>query len=338
MYATRTTLDRWDDVVKALRIPDGQAANLAARSLRSSTIHRASGILGAAGDGGHRNLLLLNQPMDTHQLRAVSSTFEDTPDYIQSLHRGLDVLRAFDADHSAMSLAEVAERVGLSRPVVRRLLMTLEYLSYVNRDGRWFSLTPRVLDLGFSYLSSLTVAQLALPFMEELSHQVDESCSLAVLENYDIVYVQRVSVRKVMTISIGVGARLPAYCTSMGRVLVANLEEETRARWLRALKPQARTRFTLTDRSGLLKELDRVRAQGYAYVEQELEEGLCSVAVPVHSRSGEAIAALNLGMPFTVGARTRALKVALPALRAAAQRIEQQLPARPAHPRAVRSS
>ncbi|MHB1869257.1 MAG: IclR family transcriptional regulator domain-containing protein [Steroidobacteraceae bacterium] len=275
--------------------------------------------------------------MDTHQPHAISSRFEDSPDYIQSLHRGLDVIRTFDADHSAMSLAEVAERVGLSRPVVRRLLMTLEHLGYVSREGRWFSLTPRVLDLGFSYLSSLTVAQLALPFMEELSHQIDESCSLAVLEDFDIVYVQRVSVRKVMTITIGVGARLPAYCTSMGRAIVANLEEEPRGRWLRALKPQERTRFTLTDRNSLQKELDRVRTQGYAYVEQELEEGLCSVAVPVHNRNGETIAALNVGMPFTVGARNRALKVVLPALRAAAQRIEQQLPARPPHSRAARS-
>ncbi len=275
--------------------------------------------------------------MDTHQPHAIPSRFEDSPDYIQSLRRGLDVIRQFNAEHSAMSLAEVAERVGLSRPVVRRLLMTLEHLGYVSRDGRWFSLTPRVLDLGFSYLSSLTVAQLALPFMEELSHQVDESCSLAVLEDFDIVYVQRVSVRKVMTITIGVGARLPAHCTSMGRAIVANLGEETRDRWLRALKPQERTRFTLTDRNSLRKELDRVRTQGYAYVEQELEEGLCSVAVPVHNRNGETIAALNVGMPFTVGARNRALKAVLPALRAAAQRIELQLPIRPIHSRAASS-
>lgn len=265
------------------------------------------------------------------QSRAPSTAFEEGPDYIQSLHRGLDVIRTFDAAHSAMSVAEVAERAGLSRPVVRRLLMTLEYLGYVSREERWFSLTPRVLDLGFSYLSSLTVAQIALPFMEELSEQVDQSCSLAVLEDYDIVYVQRVSVHKVMTISISVGARLPAYCTSMGRALVANLDEEGRGRWLRTLKPQTHTRFTLTDRNNLQKELDRVRAQGYAYVEQELEEGLCSVAVPVRGRSGETLAALNVGMPFTVGARARALKVVLPALRTTGQRIEQHLPARPAH-------
>ncbi|MGH7106163.1 MAG: IclR family transcriptional regulator domain-containing protein [Acetobacteraceae bacterium] len=268
--------------------------------------------------------------MDMHQPHAVVPDFEDSPDYIQSLHRGLGVIRTFDADHSAMSLAEVATRAGFSRPVVRRLLMTLEYLGYVSRDGRWFSLTPRVLDLGFSYLSSLTVAQLALPYMEELSHQVAESCSLAVLEDHDIVYVQRVAARKVMTISISIGARLPAHCTSMGRALVANLDDEARSRWLRTLRLQERTRFTLTDSNNLQRELDRVRTQGYAYVEQELEEGLCSVAVPIHGSGGEILAALNVGMPFIVGARARALKEVLPAVRATAQRIEQQLPTRPA--------
>lgn len=268
--------------------------------------------------------------MDMHQPHAVVTAFEDSPDYIQSLYRGLRVILTFDTDHSAMSLAEVAERAGFSRPVVRRLLMTLEYLGYVSRDGRWFSLTPRVLDLGFSYLSSLTVAQLALPYMEELSHQVAESCSLAVLEDHDIVYVQRVAARKVMTISISIGARLPAHCTSMGRALVANLDDEARSCWLRTLKLQERTRFTLTDCNNLQKELERVRTQGYAYVEQELEEGLCSVAVPIHGSGGETIAALNVGMPFIVGARARALKEVLPAVRATALRIEQQLPARPA--------
>lgn len=237
-----------------------------------------------------------------------------------------------------MSLTEVAERAGLSRAVVRRLLMTLEYLGYVSRDGRHFSLTPRVLDLGFSYLSSLTIAQLALPFMEELSHVVDESSSIALLEEYDVVYVQRVTVHKVMTISLGVGAHLPAYCTSLGRVLVANLAEETRKRWLSELNLQKRTRYTLTDRDALQRELDRVRAQGYAYVEQELEDGLCSLAVPIHGRGSEAIAALNVGMSFRVGARTRALKEVLPALRMAADRIEQQIPVAPSNPRLLQST
>ncbi|MGH8236227.1 MAG: IclR family transcriptional regulator domain-containing protein [Steroidobacteraceae bacterium] len=256
--------------------------------------------------------------------------FLESPDYVQSLHRGLDVIRAFDGEHSSMTLSEVAERasLSLSLAVVRRLLLTLEHLGYVTRQGRQFSLTSRVLELGFSYLSALTVAKLALPFMQDVAHKVDESCSLAVLEGHEVVYVQRVAVRKVMTINLSIGARLPAFCTSMGRMLVAGADDNALSRWLRALKPQAHTRFTLTEKADLRREFERARAQRYAYVEQELEEGLCSIAVPVCDGSGKAIAALNVGMPFRVGARAHALKEVLPALREGAERIERSLSAR----------
>jgi IclR family transcriptional regulator, pca regulon regulatory protein len=252
--------------------------------------------------------------------------FERTPDYVQSLHRGLDVICAFGREQPAMTLSDLAGRTGLSRAVVRRLLLTLEHLGYVGRQGRHFSLSPRILDLGFGYLSSLTVARLALPFMQELSQRINESCSMSVLDGHDIVYVQRVSVRRVMTISLAVGARLPAYCTSMGRVLVAALDEDARGRWLKPIKPHAHTRFTLTDKGALQKELVKVRSQGYAYVEQELEEGLCSLAIPIRDGNADTVAALNSGMAFRAGARARALKEVLPALKAAAQQIERNLP------------
>jgi len=258
-------------------------------------------------------------------LPSTTVTFAKSPDYVQSLDRGLAVIRAFDAEHVAMTLSEVAVRAALSRAVVRRLLMTLEYLGYVRRQGRLFSLTPRILELGFSYLSSLTVAMLAQPIMEEVAHAIDESCSLAVLDDYDIVYVQRVPVRKVMTITLGIGARLPAFCTSMGRMLLAGLEPEALDRWLRALKPQAWTRLTLTDKAALRAAVERARAQGYAYVEQELQEGLYSLAVPVRDGRGQTIAALNAGMPFRVDARAHALKKVLPALRNGARSIERTL-------------
>jgi IclR family transcriptional regulator, pca regulon regulatory protein len=255
--------------------------------------------------------------------------FAASPDYVQSLRRGLTVIRVFDAEHAAMTLSQVAERAGLARAVARRLLMTLEYLGYVRRQGRQFSLTPRILELGFSYLSCLTVATLAQPFMEQVAHEIDESCSLAVLDAYDIVYVQRVAVRKVMTITLGIGARLPAFCTSMGRMLLAGLGEHDLEAWLRGLRPQAWTRFTLTDKADLRTVVERARAQGYTYVEQELQEGLCSVAVPVRDHRGNMVAALNAGMPFRVGARAHALKKVLPALRAGARDIERSLSARP---------
>ena len=251
--------------------------------------------------------------------------FAGSPDYVQSLDRGLAVIRAFDAEHADMTLSEVAARARLSRAVARRLLLTLTYLGYVRQQGRQFSLTPRVLELGFSFLSSLTVAMLAQPVMEQVAHSIDESCSLAVLDAYDIVYVQRVPVRKVMTITLGIGARLPAFCTSMGRMLLAGLEHEALERWLRGLRPQAWTRLTLTDKTAVRSAVDRARSQGYAYVEQELQEGLCSLAVPVRDARGQTIAALNSGMPFRLEARTHALKKVLPALRSGARSIERSL-------------
>ena len=257
-----------------------------------------------------------------------ADAFDCGPDYVQSLHRGLDVIRAFGVDRPALSLAEIARETGLSRAVVRRLLMTLGYLGYVDKRGRAFTLTPRVLDLGYRYLSSLPVAQFALPVMERLARSIGESCSLGVLDGDDVVYVQRVSVRKVMTINLSVGARLPAYCTSMGRILVANLPAADRDRWLAAVEPASRTQFTITDRSALGRELDRVRAQGFSYVQQELELGLCSAAVPVHGRSGETIAALNVGLPFGPGARARALGEILSALRRACREIDSTYPDR----------
>jgi IclR family transcriptional regulator, pca regulon regulatory protein len=251
--------------------------------------------------------------------------FAQGPDYVQSLHRGLAVIRVFDAEHVAMTLSEVATRAAVARAVARRLLMTLEYLGYVRRQGRQFSLTARILELGFSYLASLTVANLAQPFMEQVAHKIDESCSLAVLDASDIVYVQRVAVRKVMAITLGIGARLPAFCSSMGRVLLAGLEADALEQWLRALRPQPWTRFTLTDKTDLRATLERTRTQGYAYVEQELQEGLCSIAVGVRDQRGQTVAALNAGMPFRVGARAHALKKVLPVLRDAALDIERSL-------------
>jgi IclR family pca regulon transcriptional regulator len=260
---------------------------------------------------------------------AAAVAFAASPDHVQSLQRGLAVIRVFDAEHAALTLSQVAARAALARAVARRLLMTLEYLGYVRRQGRQFSLTPRILELGFSYLSCLPVATLAQPFMEQVAHEIDESCSLAVLDAHDIVYVQRVAVRKVMTITLGIGARLPAFCTSMGRILLAGLAEEDLESWLRALRPQAWTRFTLTDKAEVRTAVERARTQGYTYVEQELQEGLCSVAVAVRDERGNTVAALNAGMPFRVGARAHALKKVLPALRAGARNIERGLAGRP---------
>jgi IclR family pca regulon transcriptional regulator len=252
--------------------------------------------------------------------------FETSPDYVQSLARGLAVLRTFDRDLPRMSLAAVAARSGLSRAAARRLVLTLQHLGYVRADGRDYTLTPRVLELGYGFLGSVKLGDLAQPLMEELSRRVDESCSMAMLDGQSIVYVARVPVRKVMTVSLGVGAQLPAYCSSMGRALLAGLEEAELSGWLKACKPVSHTEHTVTDRTQLRRAIDVARTQGFAYVEQELELGLCSIAVPVRNREGRVAAALNIGMRFDAGSRTRAIEVLAPALQETAAAIEHRTP------------
>ncbi len=256
---------------------------------------------------------------------APSPDFEGSPDYIQSLARGLSVIRAFDQTHSSMTLSEVAERSGLSRAVVRRCLLTLAHLGYIDSRGRQFFLTPKVLDLGFAYLSSLDLPELAMPVMERLSMTLEESCSLCLLDGHDIVYVARVPVRRVMAIALGVGARLPAYAASMGRVLVAGLEDAAMVAWVAKAQLRPLTTKTLQDKGELQAELLRVRIQGYSLVIQELEPSLCSIAVPIRDRGQRVIAALNIGMQARTGIRDYALKTVLPALLEAQTSIEHAI-------------
>lgn len=251
--------------------------------------------------------------------------FEDSPDYIQSLARGLEVIRTFDQTHAAMTLSEVAERSGLSRAVARRCLLTLAHLGYMGSKGRQFFLTPRVLDLGFAFLSALDLPEIAMPVMEQLSVKLGESCSLSLLDGHDIVYVARVPVKRVMTIALGVGARLPAFAASMGRVLVAGLDDEALDLWLAQLQMKPLTDKTLRTKEDLRTELNRVRKQGYALVMQELEPSLCSIAVPVRDRGQRVVAALNVGMQTRTGIRDHTLKTVLPALLEAQTEIEHAL-------------
>lgn len=254
-----------------------------------------------------------------------TESFEQSADYVQSLARGLAVLRAFGRDLPSPSLSELAERVGLSRAVVRRSLLTLQHLGYVGSRGRSFFLTPRVLELGFSYLTSLDLTELVQQSLEQLSQRVGESCSMAVLDGSEIVYVVRVPVRRVMSVALGVGARLPAFAASMGRVMLADLSDDELAAWLHAQKFRAYTAQTIHTASALKTELQRVRKQGYALVAGELETGLCSIAVPVHAGEGRVVAALNVGMSFSKDAPARAVKQVLPALQETRLAVEQAI-------------
>jgi len=214
--------------------------------------------------------------------------------YVQSFARGLQVIRSFSAEAPAQTLTEVAERSGLTRAGARRILLTLQTLGYVESDARLFRLTPRILDLGFAYLSSMPMWNLAEPEMQALTTRVGESCSAAVLDGPDIVYVLRVPTHKIMSISLGVGSRLPAYCTSMGRMLLAGMDEADARRLLEASERKPLTRHTLTDVDELMARVRQARRQGWCLVNQELEEGLISLAAPLTDRAGRTVAALNI--------------------------------------------
>jgi IclR family pca regulon transcriptional regulator len=214
--------------------------------------------------------------------------------YVQSFARGLAVLRSFGAEAPAQTLSAAAARSGMTRAGARRILLTLHEQGYVTLEGRDFRLTPKVLELGFAYLSSQPVWRLAQPALETLSQAVRESCSAAVLDGDDIVYVLRVPANNIMAVSLGVGSRLPAWCTSMGRVLLAGLAAPEQRRRVAGMQLVARTGRTITDRERLLAELERVRHEGHALVHGELEEGLVSMAAPVVDRAGRVVAAINV--------------------------------------------
>ncbi|SIR77838.1 IclR family transcriptional regulator [Pseudacidovorax sp. RU35E] len=214
--------------------------------------------------------------------------------FVQSFARGLQVIRSFSASAPRQTLSEVAAASGLTRAGARRILLTLQTLGYVESDGRFFFLTARILDLGFAYLSSMPIWNRAEPVMESLVAQVKESCSAAVLEGTDVVYVMRVPTHKIMRINVGIGSRLPAYCTSMGRVLLAALPEDELQRRLTASPVAPLTRHTLTDPEAIVARIAQARRQGWCLVNQELEEGLISIAAPVRDRAGRVLAALNI--------------------------------------------
>jgi IclR family pca regulon transcriptional regulator len=218
-------------------------------------------------------------------------------DFVQSLERGLAVIRAFDGEHPRLTLSDVSRRTGLTRAAARRFLLTLVALGYVHNDGREFSLRPRVLDLGFAYLSSMGLPEVALPHMETLVADVQESSSMSVLDGSDVVYVARVPTRRrIMTVSIAVGTRFPAYATSMGRVLLAGLSDDALAEYLATTELEQLTPSTVHDAGRLRRVLDATRTQGYALVDQELEEGLRSVATPVHDERSSVVAAVNVSV------------------------------------------
>lgn len=215
-------------------------------------------------------------------------------DFSTSLARGLRVIAAFDRDNDEMTLTEVARRSDMTRAAARRYLLTLCELGYVAGDGKYFRLTPRVLQLGFAFLTSMHLWERAQPFMEQLTEQVNESCSISVLEGDDIVYVARVPTKRIMSVALGIGTRLPAYCTSMGRVLLAGLRPAELDAYFSRAQFAPLTPHTVTDPAALRGAIAEVRHNGFAVVDQELEIGLRSIAVPIRNQAGRVLAAMNV--------------------------------------------
>jgi IclR family pca regulon transcriptional regulator len=247
-------------------------------------------------------------------------------DFVESLDKGLRVVRSFDAQHPSMTLSEVAERTELTRAAARRFLLTLVELGYATFDGKRFALTARVLDLGHAYLRSSGLPEIITPYLRRVSEAVHESSSVSVLDGPDIVYIARVSTRRIMSVDLGVGARLPAVATSMGRVLLAHLPTAERDARVAESELVAHTRHTVTSRPKLRALLTRVRERGYCLVDQELEDGLRSIAVPIVDRSGQVRAAMNLSAQANRVGLEAMKRMFLPALRGAAEELRGVLP------------
>jgi IclR family transcriptional regulator, pca regulon regulatory protein len=222
--------------------------------------------------------------------------FAGNPNFLLSLARGLKVIEVFEGHTEGLSAAEVSRRTGLSRAAVRRVLLTLELLGYAKSDRRIYRLNSRVMRLGFSYLSSSSLATLAQPILEHVIELVHESSSLGVLEGDEVVYVARATAKRVMSIGLSVGSRFPAYCTSMGRVLLSALSEKELAGYLNRIQLKRLTPKTIVDKAKLTDLIARVRIAGFALNNEELELGHRSIAVAVKDRRGRIAAGMNIGV------------------------------------------
>lgn len=248
------------------------------------------------------------------------------PNYMASLARGLEVIRGFSRDKRRMSIAQLSHKTGISRASVRRCLYTLRSLGYVaSEDGRHYSLQPKLLGLGYAYLSSTPMVVTAQPFLDRASEAVNESCSLGTLDGEDILYLARSVTSRIISVTLNVGSRLPAYCTSIGLVLLAHLPEPELDEYLSHVELKPFTEHTITSRQKLREQLEQVRRQGYAVADQLMEMGVRSIAVPVTNAADSVVAGMNvIGQAGRVSLRDmRTLH--LPALQSAAAELSAQL-------------
>jgi len=245
--------------------------------------------------------------------------------YVSSLAKGLAVIRAFGEGSEELTLTQVAQRAGLSRSGARRLLLTLQQLGYVSASGRRFFLTPRVLELGYSYLSSLPLWRFAEPLLEDLVAALNETASVGVLDRTEVVYVLRIPAQRILRSGVSVGTRLPAHATSLGRILLGGLSAAELAQYFATATLERYTSRTVTDTERLRELIATDRARGWSYVSGELEEHIRGISMPIIAPDGRMIAAMNVS---TNVARTREAEVLgrfLPALRTAVEKVSLAL-------------
>lgn len=248
------------------------------------------------------------------------------PSFMTSLARGLAVIRAFADQRRSLTIAQISHRTGIPRAAVRRCLYTLKQLGYVDSESNNFTLKPKILTLGYSYLSSTPLTISAQPCLNGISRTLNESCSLAVLDDNEVLYVSRSATSRIMSVALNTGSRLPAYCTSLGRVMLAHMSDEALNAYLGKVKLKAFTPRTVVSVKRLKEILAEARRNGYVIVEEELEVGLRSIAVPVRGASGNVLAALNIGAQATRVTKKQMEEEFLPVLLRGAQELSILLP------------
>lgn len=250
---------------------------------------------------------------------------ENHPDFVTSFARGLSVIRCFGKGAEHLTLSEVSARTGLTRGTARRLLLTLESIGYMKMEDGAFRLQPKVLDLGYAYLNSMPLWEMAQPFMKNIVDKIDESCGLAVLDSTDVVYIARVPPTHVYTIPVQVGMRMPAFINAMGQVLLAELSESELDEFFRKADLKKLTRYTDTDPESIRATLKRVKEQGYAMPVGQVYEGRVSLAVPIRNRDGKAIAAMNVSAMLSRVTQEQCIEEFLPMLLSAARQMSNAL-------------
>lgn len=246
-------------------------------------------------------------------------------DFVAALEKGLAVVEAFEPANPRLSLSELARKTGLTRAAARRYLLTLAKLNYADYDGKRFSLTPRVLRLGYAFLSTSPLPKLAQPVLEAIGEKTQEVASVAILDGTEILFLARSQVRRIVSASTSVGTRLPAYCTAMGRVLLASRPDSEVERFLRCIKPVKLTSKTKTGLRELLEEIRGARAKGYAINDEELEIGLRAIAVPVVNARGQTTLAMSVSLQATRMPPDRMVKELLPVLAAGSRTLSTML-------------